>query len=356
MAAEFKVILTIDSQGNAKIEEVKRGLEGIGEAGARSGQQGAEGADQFAGALMRKLGVVALVTTGLYGLGRAAVGAFKDSIQAVDDFKLTTIGVAATLTDMAVDQSQGQQNYTQALAYSKDMFNTLELAAARYFASGKEMTQAWNILAQKGIVLRKEEIDSLGIIVDRIKLSTQGQVSGIQIAQEMRALLTGQARVTDQIGMLLKDRIPNLEQEIAKHREIGDLVQWLGSQFKGLGYASEDIQGTLESQKSTLETLLTQVGRGGLEGAYHDIVGWVSQTNDYLTTHKDELAAGIETSWAAIKDIVGGVALITSEVVGWIQKGMGFLDGWISRLKTVGNEMGALMALDVGAHFIGDGF
>ena len=74
------------------------------------------------------------------------------------------------------------------------MYNELELAAAKHFASGKDMVQAWNILAQKGIVLRKEEIDDLGTIVDKIKLATQGQVQGIQIAQELRAMLSGQAR------------------------------------------------------------------------------------------------------------------------------------------------------------------
>src|SRR5665648_941502 len=100
MAADFKVILTIDSQGNAKIQEVKQGLDGIGEAATKSGQAGVASADQFAGALTRKLGVMALVTAGFYKLEQAAVGAFKAGIQAVDDFKLTTIGVAATLTDL----------------------------------------------------------------------------------------------------------------------------------------------------------------------------------------------------------------------------------------------------------------
>lgn len=298
--AEFKVILTIDSQGNAKIEEVKRALEGVGEAAAKSSKKGADGANEFASAMMRKLGVMALVTAGLWKLEQAAVGAFKAGIQAVDDFKLSTIGVAATITDMAVDQSKGQENFNQALAYSQGMYNELELAAARYFASGKDMTQAWNILAQKGIVLKHEEIDALGIIVDRIKLSTQGQVAALQIAQEMRSMITGQARATDQVGMLLKDRVPNLEAELQKHRQIGDVVTWLASQFKGLEFANGKIQETLESQYSTLGTLATQVGRGGLTGAYQDIVDLTSQINEYLTTHKDDLMVGIAKGWTTI--------------------------------------------------------
>jgi hypothetical protein len=288
----------------------------------KSEMQGFQSEAQNLGASLKNAFAVAAGAIGIYELGSAIKSAFREGIQAVDDFKLSTIGVAATIADMAKDQSAGQENYSRALAYSKDMFSELELAAARYFASGKEMTQAWNILAQKGIVLRKDEIDSLGIIVDRIKLSTQGQVSGMQIAQEMRAILTGQARVTDQIGMLLKDRIPNLEEEIRKHREAGDLVKWLGDQFKGLKYASQDIQGTLESQKSTLDTLLTQVGRAGLAGAYAEITDWVRQINDYLTTHKDEIAGDITRGWQGVKDLVNGTLGFIKEIVNIGNKGI----------------------------------
>lgn len=327
MAAEFKVILTIDSQGNAKIEEVKRGLEGIGEAGAKSGQQGAAGADEFASALMRKLGVMALVTAGFWKLEQAAVGAFKAGIQAVDDFKLTTIGVAATLTDLGEKGADSQKDYARNLAYSKDMYTALELEAAKHFASGKDMTQAWNILSQKGIVLRKEEIGHLGTIVDKVKLATQGQVQGIQIAQELRAIFSGQARATDQVAMILKDKLgPEWEKVVQSVRETGSLKP-LAEQFEGLVYAGEDVLKTLKAQGSTLETLLTQVGRGGLEGAYTDIAGWVSQINDYLRDHGKEISGVISTGWREVSFFikeslksVKEIASIVSKPIVWLIK------------------------------------
>lgn len=328
---------------NASLAQTRQAVEGLGGAGKQSFDGQGTAAEAYSSSLLKQIGVYALVIGAAYKLEQTAVAAFKAGIQAVDDYKLSTIGVAATLADMAQDQGKGQENYTRALAYSKDMYQELELAAARYFASGKEMTQAWNILAQKGIVLRKDEIDSLGVIVDRIKLSTQGQVSGIQIAQEMRALLTGQARVTDQIGLLLKDRIPNLEQEIAKHRQIGDLVQWLGSQFKGLSYASQDIQGTLESQKSTLDTLLTQVGRGGLTGAYGDIVGILQEVNGYLLTHKEEISGGIARGWQGVKELVNGTLLFVKDIVNIAKKGIvipiTFSIGGLSKFLASGGQV-----------------
>ncbi len=119
---------------------------------------------------------------GIYELGSSIKSAFKQGIEAINQYQLTTIGVAATIADMAKDQTKGQENYAQALAYSKEMYQELELAAAHHYASGTELVQGWNIMAQKGVILRKEEIDYLGIIVDRIRLATQGQVASMQIA------------------------------------------------------------------------------------------------------------------------------------------------------------------------------
>jgi hypothetical protein len=278
-----------------------------------------------------------LAIVGVYELGSAIKNAFKMGIEAVDSFQLTTIGVAATITDLAKDQSKGQQNYAQALAYSKDMYQELELAAARYFASGTEMVQAWNIMAQKGVVLRKEEIDSLGVIVDRVKLSTQGQVASYQIAQEIRALLNGEVNMHAQVAMLLKDRIPDLKKQIELHRQSGDIIHWLAEQFKGLKYASVDIENTLESQRSTLGTLLTQVGRGGLAGAYEDIVDILRKTNDWLITHKKEISYGIVMAWEQAKsithEIIEGIRRaknLLSEPISWVINIVGSAAGFLA--------------------------
>jgi hypothetical protein len=345
--ADFKVILTIDSQGNVKIQEVKKGLEDVGAAAEQANKAGAAGAEEFAIALIKKVGIIGLAIAALCKLQEAAVEGFKAGIKAVDEFKLTTIGVAATMTDLADSGVSAQMAYARNIAYSKDMYNELELAAARHFASGTEMVQAWNILTQKGIVLKKEEIDSLGVIVDKVKLATQGQVQGIQIAQELRAMLSGQARATDQMAMILKDRYGAAWEDILKkHRESGDLITWLAQEFKGLVYAGADIQDTLLSQKSTLETLLTQVGRGGLSGAYADIVGWLREMNDYLRDHREEISGGINRGWVAVKELVEGVYGFIQTIANLANKGIvipiTFSIGGMSKWLATGPEIQAL--------------
>jgi hypothetical protein len=233
--------------------------------------------------------------------------AFQEGIQVVDSFKLQTIGVAATLTDMSKKASKDLKGvYENNLRYAEDTYQRVELAAAKYFASGKEMTQAWQILTQKGVIVwSDQDIDNLGIITDKIKLATQGQASGVQIAQELRGVMNGQARATDQIAMLLRDQLgPSWKDQLQTAREEGRVLEFLAGQFKGLKYASGDVEKTLESQKSTLGTLLSQVARGGLAGAYEDIVGIVREINQYLTTHKDLVANQIAQAWTSVRVVI----------------------------------------------------
>lgn len=272
---------------------------------------------------------------------RAAWQGFQSGLKAVDDFRLATIGVAATLTDMAQEGSGDlKQVYADNLKYAEATYQKVELAAAKYFASGKEMVEAWQILAQKGVVVfGQKDIDALGVITDKIKLATAGQASSVQIATELRAVMDGQARAASQIAMMLKDRLgPEWEKQLEKARQEGKILEFLAGQFSGLAYASKDVTNTLEAQKSTLSTLLTQVARGGLSGAYEDIVRWISQANVYLEQHRFIIADRIATAWATVRSAIEGA--------GSAIKGMNDL---------IGNSSAAGLALAVagwGAAFI----
>lgn len=142
-------------------------------------------------------GTVATITgfAGAAGAVYAVKKAFEAGIDAVEDFKLSTIGIAATLTDTVQGTDEElRAAYEANVAYAEETFQRVELAAAKYFASGEEMINAWQILTQKGTVItRQEDIENLGIIVDRIKLATKGQDAQIQISQELRSLMNGQA-------------------------------------------------------------------------------------------------------------------------------------------------------------------
>ncbi len=247
----------------------------------------------------------------------------SDGIEDIDEYKRATIGIAANLTDMAAKGSKDLKEIYQAnKAYALETYERVELASAKFFASGKEMTEAWQILTNKGVLLTSEQdIDNLGTIVDKVKLMTQGQVASLQIAQELRSIMNGQARATDQLGMLLSDRVgPEWEKQLLKAREEGRVLEWLASQFQGMAAASEDVTSTLESQRSTLATLTSQIGRRGLAQTYDDIAALVSKINDHLRVHKEDLVSGIGVAWIKVKDTVETIRASIEEINDFSEK------------------------------------
>jgi len=233
-----------------------------------------------------------------------AAQAIKSSLNVIDDYKRTVIGIAATLTDTATGTSeQLKYIYKDNLAYAEETYNKVQLAASKFFASGKEMTEAWQILTNKGLRLSSDEdINNLGIIVDKIKLVTQGQSSSLQIAQELRSVLTGQARAGDQLAMLIEDRIgPGWKQVLNDHIRSGDVLAFVASQVKGVGVATEDIQNTLTSGLSTQKTLVEQIVNAGLPNMYSDVVKFIQLANSFLENQKSIIAQTLSMAYQILK-------------------------------------------------------
>ncbi len=231
---------------------------------------------------------------------REAARAAREAIQVVDNYKLAIIGVASTLTDMNKGTAAELRNiYQQNARYAQETYDRVELAAGKFFASSQEMVSAWQILTNKGITLTSDQdINNLGVIVDKIKLMTQGQSSSLQIAQELRAVLSGQARATDQIAMLLRDRLgPEWEAQLNAALEQGRALEFVASQFGGLAAASEDVQNTVTAQMEQQHTLVTQIVRAGFKEMYEDVLGVLKNINDQLVRHKVLLSGAIAATY-----------------------------------------------------------
>ena len=209
----------------------------------------------------------------------------------VDDYKKSVISIAATLTDSVQGSDvQLRSVYARNTQYAEDMYRRVELAAARYFASGKEMVEAWKLLAVKGVLLTSDrDIDNLGIIVDKIKLVTAGQMASVQIAQELRSVLDGHAAAGSQLALILRDRIgPEWEKQLKAAVASGQALDFLADKFKGVGFAVGDVTKTISSQLSTMGTEFSYFIRTGFREAYDDVVQVLEQINKKLKEYNDK--------------------------------------------------------------------
>ena len=285
------------------------------------------------------------------GIGYAVAAGFRRAMQAVDDFRQDVIGVAATLTDLAKDQNNPALTYALNLKHARDMYRALEIEAAKHFATGRELQMGYNVLIQKGVNVRKEDIGALATVIDKIKLMTKTQGVEKQINQELRALVDGRAKSTDQLAKQLKDRLGGAWEQILKqHRDAGDLLQWLSSLFPGLQEANADILDTLNAQKATLETHLTYIGREGLAGMYDYLVDKLKEMNDYLKDHGDIMIDDVKAVWEDMKPLVLGVWTAIkgiASVTGTFARNLGIAYKYIEDMS--GNPaFGAVMGAGIG--------
>jgi hypothetical protein len=344
--------LYVDDQGTVKIRDAKVATQELTQASTKGSADSAAGADAFASSLVKQIGIYALVIGAAYKFTDAVTSGFKAGIQVVDDYNVSVIGIAATLTDMAkADQGSMETVFHRNKAAAEDMYKAITLEAAKHFSSASEGMMVYNRLVQSGYAAQKSEVAALLLLTDKIKLATKGQNVEMQLNTEIIALMAGQARAQSMIAMELQSRLgAGWGDLVKKHREAGDLLTWITTLFPGLVTANKEIENTLNAQWATTKSLLDLLAIGGLSGAYDDIVGYVKDINKYLKDHGQELAGNIMTGWTAVKDVAGGVVLVVSEIVGWIKAGWGYLEGWRTSLSAIAKQradLGVGMGLDV---------
>lgn len=336
MASVLQIIISAKDQASSVVNGVVNGI--------KSATQGLNST------LQQLSGTSNSTTQSLMQIGTAVAAielirrAFQAGIKEVDDFRLSTIGIAASITDMAAKGTKDfQAFYDNARLYAEDTYHKLELASAKFFASAKEMMTGWQTLVQRGVMITSDDdINNLGIVIDRIKLATKGMDSQVQIAQELRAIMNGTANANSTLAMDLKTKLgPEWKKIVSDAMVHGQLLKLLAGMYKGVGYAAGDIEKTLESQLSTLGTMLSYVARQGLGGAYDDIVSLVKEINDYLKEHASLVADKIRSGWDEVRPIIFGIRDGIKEISAWMDAHPIATD-WIKAFGTLSISIAAV--------------
>lgn len=230
----------------------------------------------------------------------------KYGLKVVDDMKVTTIGIAGTLSDVVKGSSdQVRAAYQQNLLYAHDMYGKLEIAAAKYFASGKEMIEAWQILSTQGITLGGDkDVDNLGLIVDKIKVMTNGMTSSVQIAKELHAVLMGYEKPTDYLVKAMAAQNAGWKEGLDLAKAQGNALEYIASYFQGMKFGVADVAQTMTAQMSTMSTQVGQITRLGFTEMFTDAVSAMTKLNAYLLENKTIIADVIAGPWATIKEVL----------------------------------------------------
>lgn len=236
MAAEFKIILSIDSQGNAKIEEVKRGLEGIGETAEKAGASADSG---FSGAMRSAAALAATVIT--------AAAAYQNLVDVIQTgMRVETLSVVMN----QIGKNTGIS--TQALQYfKKEVESTGVTGMEAMSALSKAMTLGLNLNQMKEFTTRVRDVavsarDAAGNL-----MNTSRTVNAV-----MHGIQSGQVEVLRNLGVTVRGT-----EEVYK------------AYAKAIGKTKDELNDAQKAQAMMNEFMRASVPLAGSAAAADETVG-----------------------------------------------------------------------------------
>lgn len=283
--------------------------------------------------------------------------AFQKGFDAVEEYNLSVASMAAmvvTFTDRAKGMTFADQ-WQEALAYSSDIVPVLENIAAKTLLSGQETIALANAFARAGTFLdanNQKQVESFTRISNALPVMTRGQEIMKQINSEIRSVMSGSNEATSMMLQTLKAIDPQIESNLKVWRAERTVLENIGDLLSGFGPATALLENQWQAVKSTIDTTATQVLRGGMQGAYGDIIMSVKDLNALMEEHKAEIQSGIAVAWSYVSNTIGTAAGIlrgfgpmlsdVSTLTGVIAYGWG---GVFAVMKPIGEFLGNSIAL-----------
>lgn len=288
------------------------------------------------------------VSAAIGGIG--AGFAIKKVSDWIEEFKMTTLSVATMLTDtmrgsgMAMDEV-----FDRNRRHAEEFYRVLQQQSAKSLSSMDDLMSAYTMLANYGRSLSPtmRNAELLANVVDRIRLATKGQNQEIQVMQELRAMMSGQARPSDALARMLRQRDADFSKTLgtmvsggASAEEILEYVNSLLSDVDMGKHLSRSLSKSLELLKGNVKLLAIDAFTPLHDEAARTVAG-VAELFD-PSSAKSPLRRSLDAMSATVRGIFEDFSTIGDGMaVAWSRASesfrditRGFLSEFIPRLTT----------------------
>ena len=289
--------------------------------------------DRGMSTLLKKVSVEADASVDAFGrLGLAISGAlggltggylFKKAMSSIDDFRMSVMSVAVTLTDtLRGTTADLGKAFQQNMKHAESFFYLLQKQSTKSLATFEQLQNAYTMFANKGLALTPTaaSVKGLASLVDRIVLATKGQNQNIQIIQELRSILNGQARPTDALATLFKGRDANFQQTVKELVSKGDgqkVVEYLNSLIADVdisGELSRNLSKSLSKVQMNLKLWAIQAF-SPLHDELAEVFNSIAESTDSgngggaaFMRGLNTMAKGVTDSFRALRTVLSGFA------------------------------------------------
>lgn len=253
---------------------------------------------------------------------QAAIGgvitAISKGIDIIEQYNSSITTMSALITS-SMKLNPGEtlsQGYQRARTYATSLVKTLEEVDKHSSMSITELTEMSQEMIRQGSILdinNKEAVKGFTNVANALSSMIGNAPDRMrQIAQETRALITGQTRESDKLAKTIATMTPEFESQLKIHRAAKTEWEWLGGLMKGFAEAQSDIDKSWTTMKSSLETIGTQIVRLGADKMFKDIIAGTAQLSKWAEEHKEQIAGGLGKAWNDLRIIVEKIYEILS--------------------------------------------
>jgi len=224
---------------------------------------------------------------GLIYLASKATSTIRNTFfKVLDDiqkFRTDSMAIAASITySMIGDVSQ---NFNKAFEYSKDLMMKLEMEAAKTILTLEDMTMLTKTFVQAGIIPNTDEdVKKISTIGTAIKILTEGMANaGVQMRQELYAIIQGRQRATDQVAMMFKMIGININDTLKKAKKEGkDLLDVLSEALVPFNEVNKSMAHDYSVQLEALQKIWDKIKRIGAENTFKEFSASMERFNASL--------------------------------------------------------------------------
>lgn len=234
-------------------------------------------------------------------LGNLGVGyGIKKAMEQIDTLRMDINQVAVTLTDTVKGSSaEIQQAFTQNQKHAEAFFRLLRRQANQSISDFVDLRRAYSIMASSGMGIdaTKESVQMLANVVDRIKLVTRGQNSNIQVMQEMRALMRGTMRPSDEMARIFQNRDANFSKtikELVAKRDSKAVLEYLNSLLSDIDL-SEVVNRSMSKQLGRVKTEVAIWAEDAFTPMYDVFVSMLSNLADSIMSGNNPFFRGLDS-------------------------------------------------------------
>jgi hypothetical protein len=199
-----------------------------------------------------------------------AIGAVKrvffDVMNEIAKFRRDSMALAAQYSFKMFGDMQ--KNFKQAYNFSRDLMMKLEIVAAETILTLDDMLMLTKTFAQAGIIPRTDEdLHRIATIGTAIKALTEGMANaGVQMKQELYAIIAGRQRATDQLAMMFKLMGKDIQAMIDEGKKTGkEMIEVLADALKPFSVMNEALKHEWEAVINKLEIVWKMLKRFALE-------------------------------------------------------------------------------------------